>query len=485
MRAVGNTISGGPLYSGAVIDLPREPRESLEAVRARMEAKTDWRARSPFGPRSERQEKAATYAAHEDPTYSEYAFAAPLPGEDEPDAGPAPATCSATAAGTGGQQHHCQLRPGHTGAHEDRFYRWDLARPANPTTAAESAPAALAADPTPQGAATAATPSAPPRPAGTTPAATAKPKRAPRATHVARATKPRRRSAPTPRPVTPPAPGAGPRTKPDAAGIVREYTEDGMTIPQIAAKRGHSHSTVRNLLKATPGVVMRDDRKTHSGGQNKAQDDPQLVDQVRRLYRAGATQQKIAWKLGTSPKVVQRIMRDHGIEARPPANVPGFGSSRPGTSTLRDLVTAIRDAGLTSRQLRGWAREHGIDVPTRGPVGWPVLNAYLAAHHLDGSATAATAEPLCEARRPDEPMLCTLPAGHAGAHVAHDGADVVIGTWPTAAAPPTRGSVRRRGARWRATCTLCGPIALDEHATALAALDTHLRSHRETDQEDA
>jgi transposase len=406
MRALGNTMSGGPRYSGAVADLPREPRETPEQVRARREAKADWRTRSPFANRTEREEKAALFAPHQDTTYSDYAFTTPPPRDDEPAAAPAPVPakprrplapatrpvqCGDTVEAHG-QQIHCHLPTGHDGPHEDRSHRWDLPCPA---AATETQPPALAA-------------------------------------------RPRRRSAPTPRPVTRPAAQAGPRLAaatrpaPDAAGIVRDYVEDGMTIPQIARQRGHSTRTVRDLLKATPGVVMRDDRSTHSGGRNKIADDPRVVAAIRRLYvDEGLTQRQVAERLQLTYQVVRRVMQANGIEARPPASVAGHGSARPGTSTLARLRQAIEDAGLTARTLREWAAAHGIDVPTTGLPGWDVLNAYLAAR-------------------------------------------------PTATAPTARGSVRRVGNRWQATCSVCGrlDIAAVSHAATLAALGSHLRTHQ-------
>ncbi|WP_159794502.1 helix-turn-helix domain-containing protein [Puerhibacterium puerhi] len=416
MRSQGITAAGGPLHYGDPIDLPREPRESREAVRARMEAKTNWRDRSPFGPRTEREEEVDRFAPHTDPTYTELAFTTP-PRRDELD--------DLLAAGDAAPVDETETQP-------------------------EDAPAALAADQTPQGAgAPSGTPTgvgapgavevegaataAHPRPAGTTPKPTPRLPSAPAPT-----AKPRRRSAPTPRPATRPAPQAAPRPraasrpKPDAAAIVREYTEDRMTIPQIARKRGHSTRTARDLLKATPGVVMRDDRSTHSGGRNKIADDPRVVAAIRRLYvDEGLSQTEVAERLQLTYQVVRRVMRTNGIEARPPASVTGHGSARPGVSTLAKLRQAIEDAGLTARTLREWAIANGIDVPTTGLPGWDVLDAYLA----------------------DRPVVTP---------------------------PAARGSVRRAGNRWRATCSVCGHLDITavSHAATLNALGSHLRIHQ-------
>lgn len=43
---------------------------------------------------------------------------------------------------------------------------------------------------------------------------------------------------------------------------------------------------------------------------------PEMVAEVRKLYEAGHTQDEVAAKLGTSSKVIWRLMQNHGITAR-------------------------------------------------------------------------------------------------------------------------------------------------------------------------
>jgi hypothetical protein len=44
--------------------------------------------------------------------------------------------------------------------------------------------------------------------------------------------------------------------------------------------------------------------------------DPALVDEVRKLYASGYTQDEIADKLGTTQKVIWNLMRRHNLKAR-------------------------------------------------------------------------------------------------------------------------------------------------------------------------
>jgi hypothetical protein len=45
--------------------------------------------------------------------------------------------------------------------------------------------------------------------------------------------------------------------------------------------------------------------------------DPNLVDQVAKLYGSGMTQDEVAAALGTTRKIVWRVMYRYGIKARP------------------------------------------------------------------------------------------------------------------------------------------------------------------------
>lgn len=194
-------------------------------------------------------------------------------------------------------------------------------------------------------------------------------------------------AAPTPKPVPRPRPVAKPTVRTqahvDAAAIVRDYVEDGLTVPEIAQRRGHVNATVRRVLQNTPGVVMRDDRKTRSGSEKKEYD-PEFVAAVRALYTGPEqlTQVKVAERLGTSARVVQRVMERYEIPARPPANERD--SSTMAHTTPTELMTQrLADAGVTSKDVRAWAAEHDLACPAVGFVPLRLLGAYLRA---DGGA---------------------------------------------------------------------------------------------------
>jgi len=212
-------------------------------------------------------------------------------------------------------------------------------------------------------------------------------------------------AAPIPKPVPRPRPAAKPAARTqahvDAAAIVREYVGDGLTVPEIAKRRGHSTSTVKRVLKGTPGVVIRDDRKTNSGGQTKDYA-PEFVEAVRALYTGPEqlTQAKVAERLDTTPKVVQTVMTRHGIPARPPAHERTAETMA--TTTPTELMTQrLADAGVTSKDVREWAAEHGLACPAFGFVPLRLLGAYLRAD--GGAPVEPDATDLALPRREPEP----------------------------------------------------------------------------------
>lgn len=188
---------------------------------------------------------------------------------------------------------------------------------------------------------------------------------------------------PRPRPARASAPLAR-GTRSDEVVIVTAYV-NGDSIPEIARATAHSTSTVRRLLLAS-GVQLRDDRQARSGRTPKA-DDPAVVDAVRRLYvDEHLSQEEVAERLSLTRKQVERIMRVHGVPARPSASADPAAARRvPNTLTvLRDEIAA---AGLTPATLRAWALEHDVPVTAMGVPSRKVLTAYLR-HH------AATPDPI-------------------------------------------------------------------------------------------
>lgn len=142
---------------------------------------------------------------------------------------------------------------------------------------------------------------------------------------------------PEPAPVPPsPAPtrAGGPIGPVELARMVADY-EAGKTAPEIAEVTGRTAKNVRLALERA-GVQLRDDRSLRSGGQNRREDDPALVDRVRRLYvDEGLTQAAIASDLDVTVKVVQGVMRRNGIESRPDATGVKRDPAPPAERTVR------------------------------------------------------------------------------------------------------------------------------------------------------
>ncbi len=80
-----------------------------------------------------------------------------------------------------------------------------------------------------------------------------------------------------------------------------------------------------------------------------AQDDPHLVDAVRQAYASGMTMREVAAHVGTTVKVLQRLMPRHGIERRKatPRNQRGdrngaWRGDAAGYAALHKRVVVIR-----------------------------------------------------------------------------------------------------------------------------------------------
>lgn len=165
----------------------------------------------------------------------------------------------------------------------------------------------------------------------------------------------------------------GPRALQPAPFDVDAATTDyqaGTTVPELATRLGISRSTIRRHLRRA-GVQLRDDRAGHSGGQPKF-DDPLLVAQVRDLYASGLSQDGVGHQLGLTQKQISRIMSRHGITAR--SGQHGSGDT---LGEYRERITAL---GVTTADIRSWARRQDIEVTTRGAVSYAVLTAYEKAH---------------------------------------------------------------------------------------------------------
>lgn len=155
--------------------------------------------------------------------------------------------------------------------------------------------------------------------------------------------------------------------------IAAEY-QDGATIPELAAKYEAGTRTIRmRLLKA--GVTLRDDRRGHSGGHNKA--DVYTSDEIAeatRLYEAGRTMKQIADHLGRSESGIHRVLTRAGIQTRSSGEAQ---RGRPGRDNARRLRALMSDHGITSADVRAWATATGRPCPPTGTPSTALVEAYL------------------------------------------------------------------------------------------------------------
>lgn len=155
--------------------------------------------------------------------------------------------------------------------------------------------------------------------------------------------------------------------------LIQEY-RDGATVPNLAARYGTTAARVRRLLDHH-GIERRDDRSTHSGGRNRIEHPPELVDQVRRLYHeSDLSRTQVGERLGLTLKQVELIMNRHGITARQrqAGRIDG----------AKGLKQQIRDLGVTTAQIKAWAAEHGL-LEDAHKVGLPsqrLVDAYAREH---------------------------------------------------------------------------------------------------------
>lgn len=160
----------------------------------------------------------------------------------------------------------------------------------------------------------------------------------------------------------------------ETARIVTLYTDQQLTIPAIAEQLGRGTRTIRERLKGA-GVTLRDDRATHSGGPRRTPDS--VLQAAARLYADGLTRQQVADRLGIGVRTVDTALRHTGTPTRPAAHIPGAHTGNDGAADLKALLHAN---GITSTQVRAWARDTGRPCPTHGIPPRALVEDYLLAH---------------------------------------------------------------------------------------------------------
>lgn len=100
---------------------------------------------------------------------------------------------------------------------------------------------------------------------------------------------------------------------------------------------------------------------------------PEIVEDIRRLYYDDMrTTIETATELGVSPNTVSRVMERNGMEPR------RGGEAR--QAAVRRISARLAGLGVTSLEVRQWARSVGVPVPKRGFIGETAVELYAAAH---------------------------------------------------------------------------------------------------------
>ncbi len=165
-----------------------------------------------------------------------------------------------------------------------------------------------------------------------------------------------------------------------AAADLRKRYEDGATLAQLADDHGVTFDTLKRALKRAGATLRANPAPTER---------PSEIDQVRAMYAAGVSQQRISLALGRSQSFVTRAMKRHGIERRPGPLSAG-GAKHPhwkgGKWKKEDgyiVVMVPADDPLASmRDRAGYVLEHRL-VMARS-LGRP-LHTHETVHHIDGN----------------------------------------------------------------------------------------------------
>lgn len=157
----------------------------------------------------------------------------------------------------------------------------------------------------------------------------------------------------------------------DLTGAITAY-RDGATIPTLAEQHGTTPKTIRAHLR-NAGVELRDDRKGHSGGANKA---PRaMVNALITAYTTdGLSATAAAEKAGLSLSAALRYLHTAGVPIRPSSEVQTGRVGKDGATGLRQLMEANN---TTAADVRAWAAITGRDCPAVGTPSRALVEDYL------------------------------------------------------------------------------------------------------------
>lgn len=196
---------------------------------------------------------------------------------------------------------------------------------------------------------------------------------------------------PTPRrPLKPTVPPTTTSPVVDAAGIVREYVEDGLDAGAIARARDLTVSEVHRILEEAPGVTLRTDAPAQPAEEAELHDlapAPRSAEareirkrQIITLYVGGEqlTMPQIAERLGCAVSTVHRTLKLAGVPTRPQGRQPA-----PEAPALDDVATTpVESTEKAPRpSVRPASSGHGFvwTCPGHKPVIGELTRTYQAA----------------------------------------------------------------------------------------------------------
>lgn len=132
-------------------------------------------------------------------------------------------------------------------------------------------------------------------------------------------------------------------------------------------------------LRAAEGPALgryADPAKAPRGGSAKAaprieEKNPAILEEIQHRYvELGQSVETIGAELGISPNTVGRVMHRNGITVR-----RGGGAQQPGRERVNRRLAEL---GVTSRQVRDWAKAVGLTIAERGVLPEHILDRFEA-----------------------------------------------------------------------------------------------------------
>jgi transcriptional regulator with XRE-family HTH domain len=173
-----------------------------------------------------------------------------------------------------------------------------------------------------------------------------------------------------------------------AAGVVKRYTTDGLSVQKIATATGETYDLVRALLLES-GVTLRG----HGGGWKASQERVAFAaDVVRRYVLGGASIQAIAKATGRSSRLVRGILREADVQ------VPDRPKSGP-RSTGPTVVGLVVVAGGARGTVARWGPRETVLLRQSLRMSLPEFSARLGISDRVISKWAAGAVPRSNSQR--------------------------------------------------------------------------------------